>query len=500
LRLFERIRRRHSVVIFGGMCLSMAIGVVMQSFLANEVGTARAADVYYLGSTVPTLIAIAVLGSAANALVRYAVSDESVLDLRVRESVARRLVPYACAVSLGVATAGAMLAVAGGEHRALGIFVLLTTPVPVLVLAAASGAVVAMSRDDFIRGTYGNAVNGMGLLVAAVALSRGGLTAWKLALALDVGYACQLAFVAPALIRIRSVKGPVDAAVATAARQSFVVLAAASIVYKAQPLVERSVGAALGNGVPAALGYADKIASGLGQLAIFGFALASLPAMARHLNERDFEAASSRLVDALSATAASTIAVLAFGWTSANQLVRLFYERGAFGPHAATMTSTLVACSLPTIAFGAAAGPLVSLHYAAGRARWVTKVGIAGFATGTAATIVLASLIGYPGIVIGTGVGATTTFAVFVHRVPDVLPDWSWRRWVHAVGPRLMSVAIATVTAALLVALLAPRDGRFVVALLVVIARLTVVLGVALAGIAWLRRDRNRLPVPAVGG
>ena len=83
--------------------------------------------------------------------------------------------------------------------------------------------------------------------------------------------------------------------------------------------MERVVGAGVGEGVPAALGYADKIVQGLTQLAVFGFALASLPSFAREMAAGDHFGASTRLRATFTATLTATIAVLAFGLTSSDE-------------------------------------------------------------------------------------------------------------------------------------------------------------------------------------
>src|SRR5690242_699545 len=69
-RAFPPISLEHhkAVIVFSGMCWSMIVGVAFQSFLADRLGTGRSADAYYLGATVPTLIATALLGAAPNAL------------------------------------------------------------------------------------------------------------------------------------------------------------------------------------------------------------------------------------------------------------------------------------------------------------------------------------------------------------------------------------------------------------------------------------------------
>jgi putative peptidoglycan lipid II flippase len=455
---FVRRGREHAsqpLTIFLGMCLSMLVGIVFQGYLASRLGTGLTVDTFYLGTTVPTLLATIVLGSAANALMRLAVSNPGLLRFCDRGAVPFRLVWISLAVSVGVGALGlalmlGVLPVFQAKLRTgVGELLLLTTPVPLMALVAAIGAVRALARRRFVIGTYGGAVNGVGLLVGALLLSGGGLGAPKLGVAVDCGYLLQVLFVWSVLRSdthrdIAAPRASDGDVIARRATRMFLLLAGASAVYKSQPLVERLVGEALGAGIPAALGYAEKITVGLTQLAVFGFSLAALPLLSQSLHERRPREAISRLQFALAATFASVCAVVAFGLVSSDDLVRVFYERGAFGRHSAAMTNVLVLCALPSVACGALAGPLVSLWYADGRVRQVAGIGLCGFLAGTGATVVLVLILGYRGIVLGTGVGYLLTFAIFATRAKTVLTEWSWRAVFARFGPA-MAVTASTV-------------------------------------------------------
>jgi putative peptidoglycan lipid II flippase len=478
--------RANALVVFAGMCLSMALGVGFQSFFAARLGTSQVADAFYIGATLPTIIAVAVVGSAANALVKHAVTYPQLLDIRDPNSVSRRLLLWSALPALVVLVVGLALAYfgGGGLHHNVGIFLALTSPITVVAAVASCGSVIALARGRFVLGTWGPAMNGIGLLASAVVLAPGGLSIWKLALAVDCGYVVQLFFVLPLLMTSRrtGTSPPVDE-VAVVAMGALVVLIGASLVYKSQPLVERVVGAAVGHGVPAALGYADKITQGFTQLAVFGFALASLPGLAQVLRDREHVEAERQVSFALATTAASTAAVLAFAASSAPDLVRVLYERGAFGVHAARTTEALVYFALPTVVFGALAGPLVTLNYAAGRVSFVVRVGLLGFVVGGLGTVLLSYAVGYRGIVLGTAAGAFVTFFIFARTVGAVLDGWSWRTYARMYGVRLLAVfaALATCAFACRQLLTVPQSSS-AEQLAVLALRLAVLVGVGFVG------------------
>lgn len=500
-RHLRRVSEQKSLVVFFGMSTSIVIGVAFQSFIASRLGTGGVADVFYLGVTVPTLVATALLGSAPNALIRFAVDEPNLLRLE-RNSAAARLMTFGVGASVLMALFGGgeilspLPLLAAHERPEIGEFLLITSPVPVLALLAALGSVRALAHHRFVVATFGGAVNGVGLLVATLVLSSSKLGIPQLALAVDCGYVAQLALVwrslrsledrADSLAPIRSLQGAPVAA--------FAMLLFASSLYKSQPLVERVTGSILGSGVPAALGYADKVTSGLIQLATFGFALAALPFLSRQLSEGGGGRAVARLSSALEATCASTAGVVAFGLISSGALVRALYERGTFGASAAHVTHALILCALPSVACAAVAAPLVALEYAAGNVRAVVLIGLTGFVSGTLATAGLAFAIGYRGIVLGTAVGYVATLAIFARRTAGVLPGWSWRVFVSRTGPRIVVVILGTAVVSFLASVVRPPAGP-----LLEVVVLGIRLGLALAsalGVLMLLRSR-RAPLQA---
>jgi peptidoglycan biosynthesis protein MviN/MurJ (putative lipid II flippase) len=187
--------------------------------------------------------------------------------------------------------------------------------------------------------------------------------------------------------------------------------------------------------------------------------------------------------------------------SSAPDLVRVLYERGAFGAHAASTTQALVYFALPTVAFGALAGPLVTLNYAAGRVPFVVRVGLFGFVIGGLSTVLLAHIIGYRGIVLGTATGASLTFVVFAGTVNSVLDGWSWRGYFRAYGSRLLVVVAALGICALAIreALPVPHSSSSAAQLAVLALRLSVFVGIGFVG-GLMFRQAEDVPRISVSG
>lgn len=491
----ERSLGGQSTIVFGGLALSIALGIVLQSYLASKLGTSKLADVFFLGTTVPTLIATATLGSASSALIRYATDTPETLDPRRPGTAGRTLLKLSLVVSAGIIVVGALFRFDvirysdNAETDQLGTFLLLTAPIPPLVACSAVGGVLALAHKRFFRAAWGGAVNGAALLTAAVIFGRGGLSAENLAIAVVLGYVAQLMFVVPAYRWAGDPGRVIDLRQARAATTGVLLLLGASAIYKSQPLIERAVGTVVGSGVPAALGYQDKITAGLTQLAVFGFAFAAMPSISRDFAASDLDRATKRLVATIVATFTASAVVLAFAITSAGEIVRVLYERGSFSSASTELTQTLVLFSLPSVFFGAMAGPLVSVAYANKRVREVVRIGIAGFVVGTSMTIVLGLTVGPEGIVAGTAVGFAVTFVLFATRVKVSLPLWSWPALVRDQGRDVAVVAAAVSVAALMCSFIPlSREDSTILSLLILGARLVVIASAGFGALLGVRK------------
>jgi peptidoglycan biosynthesis protein MviN/MurJ (putative lipid II flippase) len=186
-------------------------------------------------------------------------------------------------------------------------------------------------------------------------------------------------------------------------------------------------------------------------------------------------------------------AVVVFGLLSSDELVRVFYERGSFGTHAAATTHVLVLCALPSVAFGALAGPLVSLWYADNRVRRVVRIGLFGFVAGTGATVALVILLGYEGIPLGTGVGYLLTFALFAVRTSTVLLEWSWRQALTRYGPAMLATAAAVTSVGFVGrSLLVTTSATIGMSLVSLASQLTLLLLVAFGTLTLVARQQSR--------
>lgn len=450
-----------SSVVFGGNVLSMLLGLVLQIFLASRLGASEVADVFYLGSTLPSVFAVAILSSSYNGLIRVAVEDPASLNLGTERNAARMLLMCGLIGTFILA----MVAVTCLRFDDLGLiqdlggssfawFLLIVSPVPLLVSIASIGAVVALSEERMLLATWGGAVNGLGLLVSVLWLSGGHPSTVELAVGVDIGYLSQLALVATQL-RPRQGGHSVGEKRLQQAKTGVLFLFAASLFYKAQPLIERFVGSMLGDGIPALLGYVDKVAQGYSQFAVFGFALASLPLLSKHMAGGNDQGASKSLGQSLAGTAMVTALVVPTAVATASEVIQIVYGRGQFGQSDVELATQLLQFSSISVALGALASPLVASLYASGRVRLVVWIGIQGFVVSVVGTSLLAWLLGPNGVVLGSASGFGYTFIRFALVLESELGFWSWKEWWNRHGRLVTGGALGAVLAGA-VALLAP--------------------------------------------
>jgi peptidoglycan biosynthesis protein MviN/MurJ (putative lipid II flippase) len=316
------------------------------------------------------------------------------------------------------------------QRHELSAFLVLTSPVAALAAVTAAAQAVCYYERSFAAAAAAPVLNGCALLAVTAGGAPNPSAAW-LAFATSVGYLVQAVWLFPFLRKLlllsdEQATGPGDG---RAFGASFVALAASSLVYKAQPVVERLVGSTVGPGVTASLGYAMKIAQGLVLLATLSVTVVALPALSQAVAERHHVRTARILARSLAATTISTLLVVAAAAAVWRDVPRLLYGRQEFGLVAERQTAQLLLAYLPWILFSTLAGPLTSAAYATGHARFVARVGIIGFVLASLSSFAASRAFGAAGIVLGSAVGSLLCLLVFAMNVKRWVATWSWTSW-----------------------------------------------------------------------
>ncbi len=477
--------------------VNVIVGIGFQEVLAAHLGAGSTADVFAAGVSLPTLVATAVIGSVPLVLVPQIASYRARCDDRL-PPLSALWVATAYTIATAVVIAGAAQLLShlaapgfrGAKEVATAHFIRLTSPVVLLSAVAAVGQAVAYANGRFLRAGAGSAVNGVGLLLVTVLFFGARPTASDLAIAVVIGYTAQAIWMLPELASSWKLWDRTPNARAAGMLKALGVLVTASLIYKGQPLIERTIASTLQPGSAAVMSYSLKIAAGLALLSV-GVSQVAMPSFAHSLAQDDDGQAARTLQLVLTIVTATTAAVVAYVLLASADIVRVLFGRGSLGIHAEREIAAVVRSYLIFVLTNAIAGPIVNVHYALNRQRWVAVIGLVGMICATVLSVGLAQVFGVVGVAVGTGVGSLIPLAVFSVHLRPRLPAWSWRLWFRdngrMFGTLLSGLALAGAGSLSLHLGLPPRGdyGRLMVVLGVKAGFLFLGLAVAAALFRW---------------
>lgn len=416
---------RKSTFMTGGSLVNVLVGVGFQLLLAQQLGVSSISDKYFLATMAPTLIATILIGSGPSVLVP---------DILERQETKVRLSKYF--------TPTVMLSI-----PVLVLFILqpqistlftdsqpqeLTSVARICLLAcplawlAAIFQSISIANEKFVIVGLSGAVNGVALLSTAIIYFAVGISAERLATCFVVGYAVQAA------IQLLSVRRNIQLTSRSKAQnegyvpksrdntnqtsksltRNIAILFSSALLYKSQPLVERSLSSMFAGG-PSIIAYGEKITQAALLASTLGLALISLPQISRAV-------AAGRIEDGrtISANVATYVAAFAapftvVGFLHSHDIVQIVYLRGAFDPADVESVSSIIRVSLIGVAFSAVAGPLVNFQYATGRYSRAAVTSIATTSVGIALSVLLRPVYGLPGVVAGGVMTLLLTYAIF---------------------------------------------------------------------------------------
>lgn len=412
----RRSTARNSFLVTIGSICNVLLGLAFQLLLAHQLGVSSVVDDYTLGTMIPTLVATIMIGSTPSVLVP---AFTRALGSREDSRVPVRLVSAPSLAALGVTglvivgslTLAPAVSPSLPEDRIAGLtafLVLSALAIPFAWLAAVSQSILILNERFLIVGLAG-AVNGLGLLVVATVVLLGGLASPGLGWAFIAGYVVQAIAQGVAASRHATwERVPSSRAVLS----SLGFLLGSALVYKSQPIIERTLAAYFAGG-PASLAYSSKITQALLMASSLGIALVSLPALSRHVSNDDYPRAklvATRLSLAIAAISAPlvTTALLA-----PDAVVSILYERGAFGPDDVSLVALVLAASAAGVFFSAVTGPVVNLLYAADRYRLVATVSVVTTLLGGLLSWALRGPFGLAGIVAGSALVFLVNFVIY---------------------------------------------------------------------------------------
>jgi putative peptidoglycan lipid II flippase len=224
--------------------------------------------------------------------------------------------------------------------------------------------------------------------------------------------------------------------------------------------VDRAMATQLGSGKAAALNYAYHLALVVGQLSGLAVSTAVFPRLAEQIAKGDTAGARADLSDALRFVWATGLPAACGLIVLRTPIVRVLFERGAFGQAATAAVSGPLRWYALAVLADALCQPLWRVVYAQRRS-W-TVLGVNALQTGLrwAGNLAFAPLLGYHGLALSAAIGLSVQAALLgwlVKRLLGTLLPRAW--WRDAVRVLLAAVA-ATAAVSLLLTVSAAGLGQ----------------------------------------
>ncbi|HEX2514422.1 MAG TPA: murein biosynthesis integral membrane protein MurJ [Chloroflexota bacterium] len=409
-----------AVLIMLGNVVSRLLGLVRSQTIGALFGVTAAADIFNAANRVPTMVYDLLIGGAiAAALVpvfsEYAGRDErgegkgelrhlagSVLGLTLLV-----LIP---AVGLLMLFAGPLMAVLGvgfsPEEQEEGMFLVrLALPAVVLQGLAAVLMGVLYARRRVSLPSYAAAIYNLGIIVCAVALTPA-LGVTSLVVGVLVGATGQVLLQLPGLRDMR-LRPSLDVAHPGVRRilRLYAPVAAGLLVSAAVVALDTRLASQTGQGRLAAMAFATSLVQFPLGLVATALSFASLPVLARYGRQGARDPRFQRTLGmgmkaALLLIVPATVAMIILR----EPLVRLLYQRGAFGAEGVALTAQALLFYAPQLPFVALDQLLIAAFYALQNTRTPVLVGVVCAGLYTAVALGTVDTLGMSGLVLANTV------------------------------------------------------------------------------------------------
>jgi putative peptidoglycan lipid II flippase len=437
---------------------NIALGIGFQLLLARGLGLSYLADIYSLGTMVPTLVATVLIGSAPSVLVPAIVREShgaERMHLRMLGGPTSLVaIVFALALALSLAAAPFLGRSLPPENLSeFKIFLLVSTlTIPLSwVVAVSQSALIAVG--NFLAVGFSGAVNGLGLIIATVSVFAvnarppGVHLAW----AFVVGY------VAQALVQFSLAFRYINWHVTGASEKLFgsiAVLLGSAMMYKSQPLIERAL-ATYEPGGPAAFNYSAKISQAILVGSTMGLSLISLPSLSKSIAQGDHKVGWRAAQNTTTLIATFSAPLVATGIVAAPQIVALLFLGGQFTAGDVATVSAVLSVALVGVFFSSISGPTVNVLYAHRKYGFVGIVSVSTTLLGGALSFAFREPMGLPGIAVGTSIAFSINYVIFT------VKGWQLSQGkVFEEGRRQVAVVVAVAVVAFVFTLLPlPHDG-----------------------------------------
>jgi len=408
LRLF---RSTVIVIFFSG--LNIAASFLTQILLASYFGTRQQMDVYITASAVPTLINAVLLGSLNVTLVpvfiEYRVRASRKQAWNIASSVLNLTVLILIILGVGaVALSGqiAHLIAPGYDQAALMLTShLLQIMLPNIVFSGTAGLLAGLcyAHQQFVLPSVAPVVNSLTIFISTLVFAdRFGIQA--VAMGTLAGGIAQCLLYLPWFIRQRGYTFRLDLKNEGVQRiiQLTWPLISASIIFRANILIDRIIASTLPEGSVSYLGYAYKIITILLAISTQGVSVSIFPLLSQYAASQDMDRLKQAFLQGIRLATLIVMPLSAVLMALRVPAIQVAFERGEFNPADTQSIARTLTPYLVTLVLMGIASILSQGYYVFQDTRTLAKVGIIQIIAYIIYSYLLAKAYSYVGIAVAT--------------------------------------------------------------------------------------------------
>ncbi|SNR88835.1 MviN-like protein [Humidesulfovibrio mexicanus] len=409
--LFARLRAecssrlgRASLLVLGCAGLGRGAALCKEALVAALFGVGGALDAYLLALLAPSFLTNllgSIFSSALIPALGRAEREGGGAHLRGRALLAQALLVFCACLLLALVPAGAWRALAptATPERLALLRELQLLLLPAMALASLNNTLGALANA---QGRFaGPALAGLGnalAVLAGVAVLAGGLGVRALALAVDMGAACEFALLAWMCRGLFGWRRAGPGADIRPLLRGWGVLALGAALFGLAPFIDNAIAGALGEGAVSALGFGARLPLGIAGLLGLALSTVLLPHFS-HLAATAEPQALRAACRGMALRVALLAGPLALAGVLASPLVtELLFQRGRFDAQAVQAVSAVQAWYFVQIPFYLLAIGAMRLLQAQERRRLLLVVQAGLLALGALASLGFSRVLGVAGI------------------------------------------------------------------------------------------------------
>jgi len=405
------IRSSFIVIFFSG--LNIVAGFITQVLLASYFGAGQQMDAYITAASVPTLTNAVLLGSLNVTLVpvflEYQVRASRQQAWNIASSFLNLAALVLIVVGVGMAALSGQIAhlIAPGYDQTALLFTsrLLQIMLPNIVFSGTAGLLAGLccAHQQFVLPSAAPVVNSLAIFVITLAFAgRFGIQA--VAVGTLAGGIAQCLLYLPWVIRRQGYSFRLDLKDEGVQRivQLTWPLIAASVIFRANILIDRIIASTLPEGSVSYLGYAYKIITILLAISTQGVSVTIFPLLSQYAASQDMDRLRQAFLQGVRLAALVVLPLSAVLMALRVPVIQVAFERGEFNHNDTSAIAHALVPYLISMVFMGLGSVISQGYYIFQDTRTLAKVGVIQIAGYILYTYLLASLSSYIGIAIAS--------------------------------------------------------------------------------------------------